>query len=115
MKDYLVQTLVIEEVKDPDTSKPGTPSAGKAGISVDKTTGIVTVSLGYEAPANTYADVTLTQLDNASVTVSQRIDFKVGTTSGTTDFSAVMSVGKTYKAEVSVGGTTYTTTWAYNG
>ena len=114
VKDYLVKTLVIFEVKDPDGSKPSTPSTGKAGIAVDKTTGIVTVSLGYVAPAGTYADVKLTQLDNTSVEVTQRIEFKEGSTSGTTDFSAVMSVGKTYKAEVSVGGTTYTTTWAYN-
>ena len=110
--DDIITDLYVITKDAAETVTPGT--TGAAGISADKTTGVVTVSLGYVAPANTYAEVTLKQLDN-NFTVSETLNFKEGSTSGTIDFSNVMSVGKTYTASVVVGGTTYTTSWAYNG
>ena len=125
VKDYLVQTLVIEEVKDPDTSKPVVKTDGTMSISADVPSKTITYTSGKID--GTVIDGWQTAKATAVVEATVNGDTYTETTKVTTDTeirdivnaltlpAEISSIGTGYKVNVTVNltfeghnGTTYT-------
>ena len=125
VKDYLVKTLVIFEVKDPDTSKPVVKTDGTMSISANVSSKAITYTSGKIG--GTVIDGWLTEKATAVVNATVNGDTYTETTKVTTDTAIsdivnaltlpaeISSIGTGYKVNVTVNltfeghdGTTYT-------
>ena len=112
VQDYLVKTLVIEEVENNDTGKDEDVKPGTNALSLSNS-GVITVTLADKAAADTDVKVTVKQL-NGQFTVDQTVTVLKGKTTATLNITKMLEDGKTYQVTATIGKDSLSDVAVYN-
>ena len=112
VQDYLVKTLVIEEVENDDAGKDDDVKPGTNALSLSNS-GVITVTLADKAAADTAVTVTVAQL-NDKFSATQTVTVLKGKTTATLNVSKMLEDGKTYQVTATVNGESLSDVAVYN-